>query len=758
MNVDGVQELNCLQSRPEASSPTRRFGPLVGLLALTFGGALTAQAAEIPIIENGAARAAIYLPAQTEFDRYADQERPRGEAFLRTHNAGLEPAALNKLLNAEDRRIAGELKRVGDEEKLAAEELQTFLRKISGTAPELRTLDAGAKLPDGPAILLGAALARQAGLGKELDALDPDGFIGRVQDGRLILAGRRARGTLYAAYDWLESLGVRWVMPGEFGELLPQLKTVTTGYTATANPSHRQRFWWCTYGQDPGYARWTLRNKGNFVRALGDPAIAQGHALAGPLRRGEKQAAYGSEIVKVTKTVARKQPDGTISNVAVEVEERRLPDEFYALRGNEPLRSVPNMANPKVWDLYAADYIDQLNRSPTQPYLSVSAEDGLTLDDRPASRQLDANEYDWTIGAMSATDRMWFFHRQVIERVTKVHPEAKFGVLVYSNNMMPPRIERVDSHMALVLAPLSICPLHHVRDPKCKTNRAYQGWLETWMAQARAARAETYYYDYDPIGFSWNLAMISPQWGIIGRNYPWFHELGLTGHTSQGHDDWAATGLNHWLMIRLYWNADQDYHEIIADYCRRRFGAAAPAMQRYFDILERRMDDVPDGTSNEIWGNHLVLTPEVRARARAALEEAVATADTPQDQAQVATMVAIQKSTDIFCDAIEQARDTGNFGAAADKIEAVFDIADELNRIYPYFMNPKRVARDSQEKYLAGGWYHKYRQFDAVIKGSSASTGAATQHETGIGHGQRRVGPWLATARRHRGAGDAGRR
>ncbi|NQU11363.1 DUF4838 domain-containing protein, partial [bacterium] len=691
---------------------------LLALLAL--GTSAPTRAADLVVVQDGAARAAIYLPAQTEFDQYADAERPRREAFLRQHNPGLDAAALQKLVGADQKKLAAELKRVGDEEKLAAAELQEFLGKVSGATLETRTREPDADLPAGPAILLGSALARRAGLGKDLDALEPDGFIGRVKDGRLILAGRRGRGTLYAAYDWLESLGVRWIMPGEFGELLPELKTVTTAYTATANPSHRQRYWWCTYGTGDGYARWTLRNKGNFIRALGDPVIAQGHALAGPLRRAAARPEYG-ETVKVTKTVGRKLPDGTITNVTEEVEERRLPDEYYAWARNQPRRSVPNMSNPKVWDLYASDYIQQLDRSPDQPYLSLSAEDGLTLDDRPESHEFDANEFDWTIGAMSATDRMWFFHRRVISQVTKVHPEAKFGVLVYSNNMMPPRIERVDPHMALILAPLSICPLHHVRDDQCKTNRAYREWLESWMAQAKAAGAETYYYDYDPIGFSWNLAMISPQWGIIGKNYPWFHSLGLTGHTTQGHDDWAATGLNHWLMIRLYWNAEQDYHDIIADYCQRRFGAAAPAMQEYFDILERRMDAVTDGTANEVWGNHLVLTPEVRAQCRTAIQKAVKTADSPRAKAHVDTMVAIQQSTDIFCDAIEHARKTGDFGAAANQIEAVFGIADQLNAKYAYFMNPKRVSKESKAEFLTGGWYHKYRRFDAVIKGSAAS-------------------------------------
>jgi hypothetical protein len=174
-------------------------------------------------------------------------------------------------------------------------------------------------------------------------------------------------------------------------------------------------------------------------------------------------------------------------------------------------------------------------------------------------------------------------------------------------------------------------------------------------------------------------------------------------------------------MIRLYWNADQDYHAIIADYCQRRFGAAAPAMQEYFAAYEHAMDEARDGTANEIWGNHLILTPEVRRTARDILAKAVKAAVAPRDKAQVDTMVALQKSTDAFCDGIEWARETGDFAAAARKIEPVFAVAGQLNAIYPWFMNAYRVSTNNQNLFEAGGWYHKYERFAAVINGSAAS-------------------------------------
>ena len=299
-------------------------------------------------------------------------------------------------------------------------------------------------------------------------------------------------------------------------------------------------------------------------------------------------------------------------------------------------------------------------------------------------------------------------------------PGRRFGVLVYSNNTMPPRLSSVHPAMSLIFAPLSICPLHHVRDEKCKTNREYRKWLESWMAQAKAAGAQTFYYDYIPIGFQWNTAMLSPQWGIIGRNYPWFHELGLDGHTTQGFDDWGASHLSNWVAIRLYWNVRQNYRDIISDYCRIRFGKAGPAMNDYYTVFERRMDEIPDLCSNEIWGNHLVLTPEARADARKALNKAVTLAESEFVKSQLEAIVVFHDGMDAFCGAIELARETGDFGAAAKKIEPAFEAQKKLNAIYSHFVNPSQFSRGQKTRYTAGGWHSKYLDFDRKIKGSAA--------------------------------------
>lgn len=702
---------------------------LLAVPPTTGAPAASPQHSEFVMVKEGVPLATIVLPEETEFERYWNAGPAELEALARSRFPKASPERLAVVMKSLPVAMKKEAMRVGDEEKLAAEELAAYVKKISGAELVIKRLKEGEELPMGNLLLLGAALAKNAGLEKELSALTPDGFLIRTQGNRLILSGRRARGTLYSVYELLETLGCRWVMPGPFGEVFPESKNIGAFVDQTKNPSHKERYWWCTGGTGAEFPRWTLRNKGNFVHALGDPMVEQGHASGAPLQYG---AGKPELQIKVRKQIPDWRRDGKgqilrnekgqpLERIMVEKEVPQLPDEYYTMEGGKPNTQIANMANPKVWTLCDEYYREYFYKNPLADYTSISAADGLVLDDRKASRDLDSNEYDWTMGAPASTDRLWFFHRRYIETVIQEHPSRKFGVLVYANNMTPPRIETVHSNMALVLAPLGICPLHHVRDEHCKTNRAYQPWLESWMAQAKAAGAESYYYDYFPIGFQWCNFILSPQWAIIGKNYPWFHKLGLGGHTTQGFDDFGAMGLTAWVAIRLYWDVGQDYNQLVREYCQLRFGSkAATAMHSYYSVFEKRMAEVPDLCSNEIWGNHLAIDTETRAKAREALKSAEALVEGERQKLHFRTVGDFQKAMDAWCAGIDRARESGDFAQAAAEMEPAFEIAAKLNGIYSHYVNPKNIEKTATAQYTPGGWLRKYLIWDKKIKESKA--------------------------------------
>ena len=138
----------------------------------------------------------------------------------------------------------------------AARDLQAYVRKMSGA--ELPIVGDDAK-PPAPWVIVGRCAAADA-LGANVPSgLTParreEGFLILAKGDRLLLAGNDAgpyHGTEYAASELLERLGVRWYMPGEFGEFVPRNATIEvadeqcarrrTSSSATGGSTPRRRW------------------------------------------------------------------------------------------------------------------------------------------------------------------------------------------------------------------------------------------------------------------------------------------------------------------------------------------------------------------------------------------------------------------------------------------------------------------------------------------------------------------------------------
>jgi len=142
-------------------------------------------------------------------------------------------------------------------EKTAAREISAYLGRMTGTIPTIKTEVAA---PTKKAIFVGdTAVARAAGI--EIAKLGPEEWIVRSVDQGVVVIGGRPRGTLYAAYHYLEdACGVRWWNPWE--EFLPQLrKAPLTGLAMAGKPGLRYRDIYMLYGGDGG--RFAARSRLN---------------------------------------------------------------------------------------------------------------------------------------------------------------------------------------------------------------------------------------------------------------------------------------------------------------------------------------------------------------------------------------------------------------------------------------------------------------------------------------------------------------
>ena len=103
-------------------------------------------------------------------------------------------------------------------EKTAARELVEYVGRVTGATLEVVPETAA---PNGPAIHLGAtAFARQVVSG--LNGYGAEEWTVKAHGNHLVIAGGVPRGTLYAAYHFLEDvLGVHWLSPAKDGDYVP---------------------------------------------------------------------------------------------------------------------------------------------------------------------------------------------------------------------------------------------------------------------------------------------------------------------------------------------------------------------------------------------------------------------------------------------------------------------------------------------------------------------------------------------------------
>jgi hypothetical protein len=158
-------------------------------------------------------------------------------------------------------------------EKTAAAELATYLQKSTGAEFAIVT---PAQAAGRPVVAVGPGAAADK-LGLDAGKLGPEEWIVRSFGQDLCLVGGRPRGTLYAAYHFLEDvLGVHWWNPWE--ETVPSQPTLRLdALNRQGRPTFRYRDIYMLYGQDGG--RFAARNR---LNRDGDSAIASeyGGALA----------------------------------------------------------------------------------------------------------------------------------------------------------------------------------------------------------------------------------------------------------------------------------------------------------------------------------------------------------------------------------------------------------------------------------------------------------------------------------------------
>ena len=442
-----------------------------------------------------------------------------------------------------------------DAEKAAATDLQDYIRKMSGAE-----LPIDSQPGEGQSVIsiLGPSSdrARREELLKSKEALEPEGFAILSDGARQVqLIANDDAGIRFAANAFLEELGVRWFMPCEIGEVVPQCRTISFPEMGKVeNPDFILRNVWYGYGGRPNwqksaYAEWRMRNKMGGVHA----------AMSHNLFRIVPQKTFG-------KTHPEYYPE--VGGVRLVPKER------------EGHNWQPCTSNPEVVRLAIEAARAYFDKNPDAYSFSLSPNDGYGWCECKACRALDPPERNEGDRRLLGR-RMVVFSNAVAEELQKTHPGKCVAFYAYAGTLEPPTDLKVHPNVIIPIAHYGWggCNIHRLQHPNCENNTKFRKVLQDWAKVADSLFIREYWTVITTASRGPN--RVAAAWSLAD-DIPFFKKNNVRGFSSESIAVWGIAGLNFYLSARLMWDSSLDLEALLNDYFNKFYGPAGPLMRKYF--------------------------------------------------------------------------------------------------------------------------------------------------------------------------------
>ena len=565
-------------------------------------------------------------------------------------------------------------KEADDLENLAAREIARYVAKISGA--ELAIIGTGEEIsPEiSTRILLGSAAEKaipnlnvQRALSERGNKLrEPEGFVLRVQEGVVALAGLNSQGTLYAAYDLLERLGCRWFFPGELGEVVPKVDTLELKpFESVQTPSLEFRFILKSGEGSVGYQEPTLY----------DENINTDEIFVAWSRRNRLSA------------------------------DRSWWNFGHNIAGNE------RVTDPALVDKLAGRALRYFKENPQAQMFSLGWADSqvpLEADKAMGVPHLWDKEYQ-------AIDPMIHFNNQVAERVLADYPDKLFGFLVYQNYLGTPIKYRPNPSLQPVIATIEQCPRHVPGTGQCWQRDAVNQIIKDWCGLSD----KVIVYEYMP-GFLVDGGLPMPDITRIRVEIPKWVEWGLRGMFTQSQLSVMNTGPNSYVRAKLFWNSQADVDALLDEYYALLFGPAAKSVRKYWDTLENMMHHGTGHQHEDEIAKVIYPIDDIRELEKHIIKaENAANTDLIRRRVQ---MVRFSYDNLMLYLQMRRAEDQGDFTEARQLAEQMLELHHEIEAVNPVFYKIGDLDRGNEDhSHMAGGWISQNRARLERIDGTSGN-------------------------------------
>ncbi len=453
----------------------------------------------------------------------------------------------------------------GPYETMAAAELAQYIGIMTGQTLKV----VGPDSPDAKSakahIYLGAAAiaakpqltARLNAAAKPSPTLRADAITLLREGSSIYVAGNNDESHYFAAAYLLNLWGVRWYLPTEIGECVPDVGTLKVGKldVSYGSPFEARQYWIAWVGDYNGYKEFVRRN---FFNTVGVP---NGHALD----------TYIKEIIP---------PGKTGMNIPI---------------------SDPNTAShvaKKVADTYAKG-----------KDVMMGMEDGTYTSEYKRDSELAANLTGKYFQLKELTDPFMTFYNALGGALLKEYPnsKAKIGFLAYSNITIPPQRKTTGAkNLVAYLAPIDIDPTHGMDDVRSPARQEYRDMMYKW---SQVMQGRIVIYDYDQSMLVWR-DIPNPSHMAFAQDVKHYKNAGILGIATESRNAIGTIFTNLYFRGQLMWNPDASIRDLQADFYTRFYGPAAAPMADFWNLSNQAWEDTLS-TEHEFFVAPSVYTPGV---------------------------------------------------------------------------------------------------------------------------------------------------
>ena len=482
----------------------------------------------------------------------------------------------------------------------AGQELQSYIEKMSGA--RLPLVKEGEAVPgDAPILLLvgQTQAARKAGVkfpaGYDTtirpNIFEEEGYVLKTVGRKGIVIGGNNdghyKGTLYAAYALLERLGCRWYFPDEWGEVVPEKKTITVpALDVVSRPDFAVRSgkpsgWVPMPGNERElYTEWGEKIGFNFHNSY--PAVGDGFLgyLAPPKEYFETHPEFFA-MNKQGERHHQEQPRITMLCL-----------------------STPGLYAESVKSLRSAFAGEKKMGNVGELGFGISPPDGQPFcyceECRKASRNFRYPRY---FERPFQSEEFFGF----AARLAREFPDKFVATMAYSIREMVPQGVDIPENIK-VMYTSAACDVLHANDSQLWRRRDSLRNLKTWCERSPHVTI----YDYNP-GFVIGNWVPERDTANFAINAPILREMGLKGYEAEGRKAFMTTWTSYYARAKFLWDADTDVEALMADFYNTFFGAAAgPHVQAWWEACEDVLVNSPMQAHEDFFINHIYTVDFVR--------------------------------------------------------------------------------------------------------------------------------------------------